>query len=101
MLPLVISFSVTTVQQSKAQNLIEKIVQRIERVIESLLDSCVTGGEGSTSCSITVQISGGTHGGAGSANAGGNGSMSITYSVSCQPGYYACCNLSSAECRND
>ena len=94
MLALVITFSVTTIQQSNAQNLIERIVQRIERVI--LLDSCVAGGEG-TSCSITVQISGGTA----SANAGGNGSMTITYSVSCQPGYYACCNLSGSECKND
>lgn len=41
------------------------------------------------------------NGGAGSANAGGNGSMSITYSISCQPGYYAYCNLSGSECKND
>jgi hypothetical protein len=52
--------------------------------------SCTSGGEGATSCSITVsgELTITLYG------AGG----SVTQAVSCGDGYYACCNVSGAKC---
>jgi len=38
---------------------------------------CSSGGPGSSECSVTMEVPGGA---------------SVTYSVKCREGYYACCN---------
>lgn len=49
-----------------------------------VIADCDAGGPGSTSCSITR--------GGGGSGLGFGGNRNTSYSVSCGPGYYSCCN---------
>lgn len=70
------------------------------QILSGLLSAsqkCIAGGEGSSACSISLG------GGAGATivGSGGNGSANITLSTTCRVGYYACCGLSGAKCKEE
>jgi len=59
-------------------------------------ETCINGGPNSTTCSITLSVSGG----ATVLGTGGNGGVSISHSVGgCSNGTYACCNIFGATCK--
>ncbi len=65
----------------------------VPTIVEAIRNVCVTGGPGSTSCSLSVEI--------GADVAGSGGSVSVTYSQSCGPGYYSCCSLYGGSCKRN
>lgn len=93
---LTLVFSTTGIHPTKAQNIpLDGFIQAIEQILNTLVgDGCITGGEGSSSCRLSVEVNGGVS----VLGNGSNGGVSVTYTTSCQEGYYACCNLVGARC---
>ena len=83
----VVALLATASFESKGQ------ISFLPQIIEALSSACISGGEGSTSCSLTVEL--------GAEVVGSGGNVSVTYSTSCGAGYYSCCSITGASCERN